>query len=247
MKPLLPHEGSVGSGPCMMAGTQRREEDVGLIGNPRGNKSYSAVGKLKELRDNAARYNLDIVGVQEVRWSGKDKIKHGRWTFIYSGRDDQQHEAGVGLLLSDQASGALSSIDCINKHLMRVRFKAGGADIVSDHELVFAVILLKLSRPKAKQQSRKFAIKSLEEKETLKSYQQEVTNRLSADCASISVEVEWQNISDTILQAASTTIGRRKTTRKEWISSETEARLERRRVAKLTPLAQDAIQKNTDR
>ncbi|KAJ7389588.1 AP-3 complex subunit beta-2 [Desmophyllum pertusum] len=30
----------------------------------------------------------------------------------------------------------------------------------------------------------------LEEKETLKSYQQEVTNRLSADCASISVEEE---------------------------------------------------------
>ena len=73
------------------------------------------------------------------------------------------------------------------------------------------------------------AIKRLEEKETLKSYQQEVTNRLSADCASISVEEEWQNIRYSILQAASTTIGRRKTSKKEWISSETysEALLER--------------------
>jgi len=124
----------------MTVGTESREDGVNLRGNSKWKlldckrrmrvgtwnvRTLLQPGKLKELCDNAERYHLDIVGVQEVRWSGKDKIRHGPWTFIYSGREDQQHEAGVGLLLSKKAADALTSIDCINERLLRARFNAG--------------------------------------------------------------------------------------------------------------------------
>jgi len=126
----------------MTAGTESRKDGVSPTGNSKRNRQLLSckermrvgtwnvrtllqAGKLKELCDTAERYHLDMVGVQEVRWHGKDKIRHGPWTFIYSGRDDKQHEAGVGLLLSKKSADVLTSVDCIDKRFMRARFKAG--------------------------------------------------------------------------------------------------------------------------
>ena len=128
--------------PFMTVDTESREDGDNLTGrSERGTKLLSCkermrvgtwnvrtllqAGKLKELCDTAERYRLDIVGVQEVRWHGKDKIRHGPWTFIYSGREDRQHIAGVGLLLSPRAAGALRAVDCVDERIMRARFKAG--------------------------------------------------------------------------------------------------------------------------
>jgi exonuclease III len=126
----------------MTVGTESREEGVSSTGNSERKpkllscknkirvatwnvRTLLQAGKLKELCETAERYHLDVVGVQEVRWDGKDKIRHGSWTFIYSGRDDKRHEAGVGLLLSKRAAEALTSSDCINERLLKVRLKAG--------------------------------------------------------------------------------------------------------------------------
>ncbi|XP_056001665.1 uncharacterized protein LOC130048676 [Ostrea edulis] len=118
------------------ADIESREDSVNLTGKPKWKSQLLSckgklrvtllqTGKLKELYDNAERYHLDIVGVQEVRWSGKDKNRHDSWTFIYSGRDDQKHEAGVGVLLSKRAADAVNSTDCISERLLKIRFKAG--------------------------------------------------------------------------------------------------------------------------
>ncbi|XP_056001731.1 craniofacial development protein 2-like [Ostrea edulis] len=97
-----------------MAGTESREDSVNLTGKPKWkSQMLSCKGKLR------------VVGVQKVRWSGKDKIRHNSWTFIYSGRDDQKHEAGVGVLLSKRAADAVNSTDCISERLLKIRFKAG--------------------------------------------------------------------------------------------------------------------------
>jgi len=88
-------------------------------------RTMNREGKLKELCDNAERYHLDLVGVQEVRWTGKDKTREGQWTFAYSGREDNHHEEGVGLLMSKRAADVLTSLDCVNERMMRARFKAG--------------------------------------------------------------------------------------------------------------------------
>ena len=82
----------------MTAGTKSRKDGVGPKGNSSGEQLHSCkekirvatlnertllqAGKLRELCETAERYHLDIVGVQEVHWDGRDKIRHGSWTFM---------------------------------------------------------------------------------------------------------------------------------------------------------------------
>jgi len=140
---ILPGRGTPGPvGSTMTEGTQSRKEGVSSTGNPeRKPKLLSCKtdlrvgswnvrtlwrdGRLKQLCDNAERYHLDIVGVQEARYCGKDKTREGQWEFIYSGREDGRHEEGVGLLMSRRAAGALRATDCVSERIMRARFSAG--------------------------------------------------------------------------------------------------------------------------
>jgi hypothetical protein len=45
-----------------------------------------------------ARYKLDLVGVQEVRWEGIGSEPAGRYTFLY-GNGNKNHELGTGFLV----------------------------------------------------------------------------------------------------------------------------------------------------
>lgn len=81
-------------------------------------------GKLNQLIRNADQYRMDILGVQEVRWTGRDSTKVEDWELFYSGRDDNQHIEGVGLLLSQKARRALLMVEFVNERLMRARFRA---------------------------------------------------------------------------------------------------------------------------
>jgi hypothetical protein len=44
-----------------------------------------------------ARYKLDLVGVQEVKWEGGDTEPAGEYTFFY-GKWNKIHELGTGFL-----------------------------------------------------------------------------------------------------------------------------------------------------
>ena len=63
-----------------------------------------AAGKLELLRNEMKRFKYDIIGISEVRWTGKGETPNG--DFIWSG-EEKTHTRGVGLLLSAQARKAL--------------------------------------------------------------------------------------------------------------------------------------------
>jgi hypothetical protein len=44
-----------------------------------------------------ARYMLDLVGVQEIRWEGSDTEPDGEYTFFY-GKGNENHELGAVFL-----------------------------------------------------------------------------------------------------------------------------------------------------
>ena len=68
-------------------------------------------GKMPQLVKEFDNYNLDILGVSEVRWTGmgKRRLASGH-TIVFSGRPDNQHSEGVALLLSQKTEKALLGI-----------------------------------------------------------------------------------------------------------------------------------------
>ena len=52
--------------------------------------------------------NIDIMRINETHWTGQRKVQltEGE-TIIYSGRDDNNHREGVGILMSRSAAKAL--------------------------------------------------------------------------------------------------------------------------------------------
>ncbi len=78
-----------------------------------------AAGKLKLLRNEMKRFRYDIIGISEVRWTGKGETPNG--DFIWSG-EESSHMKGVGFLLSTQAKKALIGYNPISSRIISVRF-----------------------------------------------------------------------------------------------------------------------------
>ena len=85
-----------------------------------------AAGKLELLRNEMKRYKHDVVGITEVRWTGKGETSNG--DFIWSG-EDNTHTKGVGMLLSTKARKALMGYNPINSRLITARFNAAPFNI----------------------------------------------------------------------------------------------------------------------
>ena len=68
-------------------------------------------------------YNLDILGVSEVRWTGtgKRRLASGH-TIVFSGRSDDQHSEGVALLLNRKTEKALLEWKPFGSRLLKARF-----------------------------------------------------------------------------------------------------------------------------
>ena len=68
-------------------------------------------GKLELLRNEMKRFRYDIIGISEVRWTGKSETSNR--DVIWSG-EDKEHVRGVGMLLSDRARKALIGYNPVN-------------------------------------------------------------------------------------------------------------------------------------
>ena len=83
-------------------------------------------GKLENVAREMLRYNLEILGLAEVRWdnSGEHKLLSGQ-KLLYSGvqTQDQVHTHGVGLLLSKAAQKSLISWTPHGHRLLEASFK----------------------------------------------------------------------------------------------------------------------------
>ena len=103
-------------------GSQRlkMEKDILTVGTGNVRTLWTA-GKLDLLRNEIKRYKHDVVGITEVRWTGKGETSNG--DFICSG-EDNTHTKGVGMLLSTKARKALMAYNPIISRLITARFNA---------------------------------------------------------------------------------------------------------------------------
>ena len=59
--------------------------------------SLCRAGSLKAAAKELARYKLDVVGVQEVRWDKEGTVRAGDYNFFY-GKGNENHQLGRGIL-----------------------------------------------------------------------------------------------------------------------------------------------------
>ena len=80
-------------------------------------------GRMPQLVKEFDNYNLDILGVSEVRWTGtgKRRLASGH-TIVFSGRSDDQHSEGVALLLNRKTEKALLEWKPFVSRLPKARF-----------------------------------------------------------------------------------------------------------------------------
>ena len=58
-------------------------------------RSLYRAGSLTAAARELARYELDLMGVQEVRWDTRGKARVGDYNFFY-GKENENHQLGTG-------------------------------------------------------------------------------------------------------------------------------------------------------
>ena len=76
-------------------------------------------GLAAQVANEMKRYNIDILGVSECRWTdaGKTMLTSGE-TILYSGRNDGNHRNGVALMLSKDAAKCLDEWTPVNDRII---------------------------------------------------------------------------------------------------------------------------------
>ena len=77
-------------------------------------------------------YNLHILGVSEMMWTGQGRMDSRGETVLYSGKE-QHHTHGLGIFLSKTAAQALVSWKPINERILMARFHIRHAKVTMVH------------------------------------------------------------------------------------------------------------------
>ncbi|XP_062609792.1 craniofacial development protein 2-like [Saccostrea cucullata] len=82
-------------------------------------------GKLAQAVNEMKQYNLSLMAMSEVRWTGtgKQRLNSGE-VIIWSGRSDNNHHEGVALLVSHKVANTVIQWKPINERLLYVRLNS---------------------------------------------------------------------------------------------------------------------------
>jgi hypothetical protein len=104
------------------------KKDLGIRIGSWNVRTLLAAGKLENLKREAERYRLDIVGISEARWKEKGETRIEDWMFYHSGGDMARN--GVGIIVSKKFCNSVQKVKYISDRLIMIRFRGKEKDIV---------------------------------------------------------------------------------------------------------------------
>jgi hypothetical protein len=73
-------------------------------------------GSLRAVEEENSKYNLDVVGVQEVRWDGGATEPADEYIFFY-GKQNKNHELGTGFFIHKRIVLAIKRVEFVSDRI----------------------------------------------------------------------------------------------------------------------------------
>jgi len=70
-------------------------------------------GSLTRVARELARYKIDLVGVQEVRWDKGGNVRAGDYINFY-GKGKENHQLGIGFLVDHRTASAVKTVEFVS-------------------------------------------------------------------------------------------------------------------------------------
>ncbi|XP_060881722.1 craniofacial development protein 2-like [Metopolophium dirhodum] len=74
------------------------------------------------------RYRLDIIAIQEVRWTGEGSLKIGNWTVFHSGGDE--HQGGVSFIVNDKILHRVKKFKAVNDRICHMELECRWFNVI---------------------------------------------------------------------------------------------------------------------
>jgi len=78
---------------------------------------------MKELAEELTRTRMEIVALQDIRWSGNGVIKQKDFSLNYSGAKTQKGQAGTGFILLGKIRDNVIGFEAVNDRICKLRLK----------------------------------------------------------------------------------------------------------------------------
>jgi exonuclease III len=79
-------------------------------------RSMSRAGSLRAIAEEISKYNLNLVGVQEVRWDGVAQNQQANINFFY-GKGNESHELGTGFFTHKRIVSAVKWVEFVSDRM----------------------------------------------------------------------------------------------------------------------------------
>jgi len=76
-----------------------------------------------------ARYKLDLVGVQEVRWDKGGTVRAGDYDFFY-GKGDEIHQLGTGFFVNQRIASAVKIVEFVSDRVSYIVMRGRWYNII---------------------------------------------------------------------------------------------------------------------
>ena len=117
----------ISGGSVSRGGIAKREK--GLFLGTRNVRSPYRAGSLTAAARELARYKLDLVDVQEVRWNKEGTVRAGDYIFFY-GKENENHQLGTGFFVHQRIASAVKRVEFVSDSVSYIVLRGRWCNII---------------------------------------------------------------------------------------------------------------------